>query len=307
MTTLRGQAGLLVPAVDAIRGKPLAKADSHAQPAAGTAGAWRVRFVRQPGSGEQVFREFQDPESVVAVVAMTDAEEMLLTTAEPGVDEFHCLVVPATGDGSGEWGGRALEWVGPAETGAAPTVDVTLRNDRILWRAGRAAVIGSRERAEEILPGLVEFAWYEGQLRRLESEIQADWQRAEQDVPLTHRVRAADLKRCETVDRMTEVVTHRRMRFARLEPHLGKAPLTLSPPARRVFSELLQAADVADRLDAVDDRLEVTEDLYELANDRLLEFSYYRSEFWLEVGIIVILILELAGIGWELWAAHSGD
>ena len=46
--------------------------------------------------------------------------------------------------------------------------------------------------------------------------------------------------------------------------------------------------EVLDRLKAVDDRLEVYEDVYELANDRILEYGNFRAEARLEIWIIVI-------------------
>ena len=67
--------------------------------------------------------------------------------------------------------------------------------------------------------------------------------------------------------------------------------------------------EVQDRLKALDDRLEVFEDVYELANDRLLEYGNFLTEARLEIWIIVILVAEvvlmLAEIGWGLYTWHS--
>ena len=60
-------------------------------------------------------------------------------------------------------------------------------------------------------------------------------------------------------------------------------------------------AEVVDRLGWLDDRIEVYEDLYELANDRLSEFSYFNREYRLELWIILLLIAEVVIMLGELW------
>src|SRR5260221_7082389 len=101
--------------------------------------------------------------------------------------------------------------------------------------------------------------------------------------------------------------TRRRMRFARLEPCLEKASIALAGPARRLATELAVQAEVIDRLGSLDDRLEVCEDLYELANDRLSEFTYFHREFRLELWIIVLLVAEVVVMSVELWLTIRGE
>src|SRR5205823_11875575 len=108
----------------------------------------------------------------------------------------------------------------------------------ILWRPGQALLIGPPERLEEVLPGLIEFAFYEGELRGLEREVELDWPVIEADIDLTHSVTADSLENRAHVDEMTVRTTRRRLRFARLEPCLEKASISLAGPARRLASEL---------------------------------------------------------------------
>jgi len=65
--------------------------------------------------------------------------------------------------------------------------------------------------------------------------------------------------------------------------------------------EMFNQANVPDRLQVVDDQLEVVQDLYELANERLTEFRYYRNESILEFWVIAILALEVVLILVELF------
>jgi uncharacterized Rmd1/YagE family protein len=105
------------------------------------------------------------------------------------------------------------------------------------------------------------------------------------------------------VNQTTRETALRRIRLARLSPHLEKPTLSLSGPARRLVSELANQADVPDRLKYVDDRLEVFENLYELANDRLSEYSHFVREYRLELWIVALLVVEALLILVELWLA----
>jgi hypothetical protein len=254
--------------------------------------AWRIRFVPEASPGERVLAQFTDPRRCVAVAESCKPEELL----RPGTGfegELYFLFLPGGSATSPEWQRRAETWMARPDDAAVPTIELVLRSDRILWRPGRAVVHGAVERQEETLAGLIEFAFYEGELRRLEREVAADWPAAEADVDLTHEVGAATHKRWGHVARMTERIGRRRIRFARLERHLEKASPALSGPARRLVAELLTQAETLDRLRAVDDGIEVQEDLYELANDRLSEFSYFWREHRLELWIVVLLVAEV--------------
>ena len=153
---------------------------------------------------------------------------------------------------------------------------------------------------------MIEFAFYEGELRKLESELEADWQTAEADTRLTHSVDPAALAQQSHVDVLTQRTALRRIRLARLGPCLERPSIALAGPARRLASELATQAEVVDRLGWVDDRLEVFEELYELANDRLTEFRYFLREYRLELWIIVLLVAEVVVMGAELWAIYNG-
>ena len=48
-------------------------------------------------------------------------------------------------------------------------------------------------------------------------------------------------------------------------------------------------------------RLEALEDLYEGANDRVADYRWYRSGAWLEIGIIILLIIETVMISFDFY------
>jgi hypothetical protein len=54
-------------------------------------------------------------------------------------------------------------------------------------------------------------------------------------------------------------------------------------------------------MEAASNRLEAFEDLYEGATDRIADYRWYRSGEWLEVGIIFLLLVEIALLGFEIY------
>jgi hypothetical protein len=267
--------------------------------------ARKFRFVAELPADEQVADIFVHPDRRYAIAEQMAVVELLEAPqgSNPNDDEL-LLILLRTSAGNLEMQRHAEAWVhGSAPTAIPTNIELQLRSERILWRPGYAVLIGSAERCEEILPGLVRFAFFEGELRKLERELDGEWQTAQSDVDLTHGVDRCHLLRRRHVDAMTSKTALRRIRFARLVPCLHKPSPTLAGSARRVAGELALQAEVLERLGHVDDRLEVFEDLYELANDRLNEFSYFSREFSLELWIVLLLLAELIVMIADLWVS----
>ena len=274
-----------------------------------TAQALRIRFCEDASSDLSVIRTFCDPYRRAALSRRVEVDELLATAAvdPPPLDQLDFLYLPSGSASAVELQRRAEAWMNaPSSSAVAPTIDLVLQSDRVLWRPGQAVLLGTSRRMSELLAGLVDFSFYESELRRLEQELENEWATAEGDVPLTHGIDRASLARREHVNRMTRSTALRRIRFARLSPYLEKPPATLLGGGRRLAAELALQAEVIERLKYVDDRLEVFEDLYELANDRLGDFSYFQQEYRLELWIIVLLVVEALliigdlGLSWYL-------
>jgi hypothetical protein len=280
--------------------------DASLAPGSDAARARKIRFVAELPARATATETFPHPSRRYAVAETVPVDALLGTSraTEPPDDELRLILLLSGSAGALDFQRRAEQWIhgtGPATV--QPIVDLQLRSERILWRAGYAVIIGGAERCDEILPGLVHFAFYEGELRKLERELDADWLTAEADIPLTHSVDRSALARRDHVDAMTRQTALRRVRFARLSPCLFKPSPALAGSARRLAGELAVQAEVVERLGYVDDRLEVYEDLYESANDRLSEFSYYSSEFRLELWIVLLLLAELVVMAVDLWVS----
>src|SRR5712692_4871008 len=265
--------------------------------------AQRIQFVREVPTGKQVLTEFTEPEPYFAVVEPLSVEDLLTIGNTSGLEDgFYFLFLRQDSPEAMKWQKQAEEWIAmPAMGTTQPTVELFVKYDRILWRPGKIVVQGTINQLEQIVPAIVEFAFYENELRRLELEVHTNLKNAKTDVHLTHGVEKADLKKQPHVNEMTYHATLARMRFACLEPFLEMSSTDLIGQARRLCFEMFNQANVPDRLEIVDDQLEVVQDLYEVANDRLTEFRYYRNESTLELWVIFILALEVVLIIVELF------
>lgn len=263
----------------------------------------RIRFVDNRPDHVDVVMEFTGQWPRYAISETVDFDDLppVATGPEP-TDELYLLLLLGGSATPFDLRRRVEQWMlKPAQPNARSTVELVTHGDRILWRPGRTVVIGSSERFEDLMAALVDFSFHEGALRWLENAIDADYRAAAQDIPLTHQVDEAALTRWPHVNNMTRTVTGYRMAFVPLEARLEKSSSQLTGPARVLVSELVRQTDVMDRLSLLDDKLEVLEDLYELANDRISEFSYFKREYRLEWGILFVLVAEVIVMLWEIY------
>ncbi|GEM_PF-906854 len=179
--------------------------------------------------------------------------------------------------------------------------DLTLRSDRIVWRAGQALIVCSGERLDELLIALTYFSYFAAQVARIEGELGRGWPALREHMTLNHQIEGKDLAMQAAVNEKTLWATNLRADFAAVEPFVDAVPNYMPASAKRMVQELVNHTELVGRLRAVDDQLEVFEDTYELANDRLLEFRYYRGEFILETIIILVLLIEIGFMAAEFF------
>ena len=186
---------------------------------------------------------------------------------------------------------------------SVPPVFVKVRGVELMWRPGRVLLQCDSEQTESLLPAVVEFTHYESELRRIEYEIAETWEELEQDKALAFDVTTADLERSAVVGARMNRVLQRRIRFARIEPHLYEATASLTAAGRKLGEELREKARIEARLETVDAQLEVFEGIYEMSGQRMGEYRAARQEHVLEWIIIVLLAAEmlllLAQIVWK--------
>jgi hypothetical protein len=246
-----------------------------------------IRFVRIRYSTEHpdgpVRRVFPGPVPVHAIET---------ELAEPSADAQGLVVALVPQSCEREWKNRHDAFLG----GSAATVrSPKLRLHR---RPGRAVLIGSPDRFTDVLAALVDFEYFHSALERFEVELDRTEAETGNDLPLFFEVTTSEhrtmfAKRMEDYSRL-------RLEFARLDPRWHDAAPDLSPRAKAWVEKLQEQAGTAERSEAVSDRLELREELYEGAADRAADAAGWAHGSKLEVIIILLLVVEIGFMATEL-------
>ncbi len=175
----------------------------------------------------------------------------------------------------------------------APGADVKWKEGRVQWQPGRAVVYLRGALQDEVLSALVEFAFYEGELRRLEAEMDSREATASDDVSRAHTIQRRDKAHWPRFTAAIEAFTRMRLAFARLAPRFAESARGPGSFSYRLASRLLQQARAEARAEALDARLEACEELYEGANDRVADHKGWHDGFVMELTIVLLLLVEV--------------
>ena len=265
-----------------------------------TIAALRIRFLPEAPPGASVRRTFGDPRPMAAVEETVELVDFPPPSAAAEAND-QCWIIFVPPGANKEWEAKADHWlVSSAETEAIVPIVIEREGTTIRWCPGRALIHAEAESRDDVLAALIDFIFYEAEFRRLESAVRAREAQAQADTAFAHRIRRSNRKHWKRFGDTIEYLTQLRLTFARLEPQLSKPSRMLSSDGRRVMARLLSKADAAHRLEAVSDRLETLEDLYEGANDRVADYRWYHNGHLLEVGIILLLLIECVLVSCEL-------
>jgi hypothetical protein len=262
----------------------------------------RVRFQTEAAPGIKARRAFVQPRPCFAVDEVVELADIPRQQPWPEpTDEL--VVVMVAGAASAETKRFSQNLLAkPDRPEAVSTTAFALNGQSIQWRPGFALVQGpSIDGLEGVVDALTEFAFYEGELRRLERALDSREVEAQADVVRAHRIRLRDRHHWRRIGETIENLYQMRLTYARLESQVAQASRSLARDARQVMTRLLTEAEVDARLEAASNRLEAFEDLYEGANDRIADYRWYLSSEWLEVGIIFLLVVEVALLGFEIY------
>jgi hypothetical protein len=261
--------------------------------------ARRIRFLPKPPAGVKPLRSFTQPRPCVAVEEVADFGVLPAAGWPEPTESLDVVLVPPGGaePGSG-WLTR------PDHPDAPATVTIQRNGMTVEWRPGRAVIRGPADRFDDLLAGLADFAYYEGELRTLERTVEAGEVVAAADTARAYRIQSRDREQWPRFAALIDHFGGMRLTYARLELRLLKGSRSLSPVARGLVNRLLAKADVEVRLASFSNRLEACEDLYEGATDRVADYRWYRTGHWLEWGIILLLMLEVAVMTADLYVHY---
>ncbi len=264
---------------------------------AAAASCLRVDFVSQAPAGQTVLRSWSGANGPVVGVAVP-------ITLSDFKDETSLPITAPKASAS------LYIMYTPARDGAPQLTEPVVRLDRdgllLEWGVGRAIVSGGPILDDETIVALAEFAFYEGELRGLEQKLALYEPSALEDVGRAHRIRASDRGHWERFRATIEEMNRLRIQFARLEGHFTDAARDLPRDARRLTGRLLRRASAPARATDFGERLEVMEDLYEGANDRVADYRWYLGGTILEVTIVILLLVEAIIMGADVYVRLHG-
>jgi hypothetical protein len=264
----------------------------------------RIRFVEAAAPGELILMSFRDPEPRVAAVSALALEALTSPPDDRRSESLLVLKVPAGGPKDAPRRREAQAWFDAPETQDVPPIQLGVDGGLLKWRPGRAVLEVPADRMDALLPAVVDFAFYEHELHRLEEEVAADWPTVQADVPLMSRVGRAELAREAEVATQGTATALRRLRCARLEPGLITPPASLTEAGRTLGERLREEADTETRLETLDGHIEVYEYIYELACQRISDYRHFRREYVVEVVIAVILAIEVVIVAAEMYLTY---
>ncbi|QJW97328.1 hypothetical protein [Frigoriglobus tundricola] len=265
----------------------------------------RLRFASHSVATGRICRTFKHPRLCLAVdEPAAPADFNHKPAAHEPADELLVVFVPARA--AAEWKAIGDGWF-PAPAPDTPTADVAWRGGRVQWRPGRAVVHLTGAAQDEVLSALAEFAFYEAELRRLETELDTREATAADDVGRAHTIRRRDKAHWPRFTAAIEAFARMRLTFARLAPRLSEDPSAPGPLGHRLASRLFLHARAGARAEALDARLEVCEDLYEGANDRVADVKGWHDGFVMELIIVLLLLLEVVLLCGDLLVRGMGE
>ena len=273
-------------------------------PVSGIGDVTRIRFVPQTTTGENVRREFTQPRRMLAIEAPAS---LASSTPDPSLPEyfegFYILHAPLFL--SSEMQKAADLWLSaPDDPNALRPVIVRLESATIHWRPGRAIVQCADTTRGNILAALIEFAFFESELRRLECSLLPYEASALADAALAYRIGQTSRPEWDRLGQTMESLSVMRLAFVVTEPHLAIASRSLDPEGRRLVARLIARSGMPARLASFSTRLEACEDLYEGAVDRITDFRVYHTGFVLETIIVILLAVEVIAMAITIFVRH---
>lgn len=246
-------------------------------------------------------REFLHPRRVFAIEETVHIEAIAAEADAADLAE-QCFIVFLTKQTLGEARAKPNGGLPTAvPNGDAFSLHVERGAEWLRWRPGLAVAQCRAENREAVVAALVEFTFYERELRALEKSVETGHFDAERDIEIGHRVKQRDHRQWPRLFDAGEQFSRLRLAFSRLEPLLGEPSRAVPSLGRKWLFRLLRRASIETRLESLSDRLEALEEFYEAATQRISEYRWYREEHLLEIGIIVLLLLECALMGGDIY------
>lgn len=170
----------------------------------------------------------------------------------------------------------------------------------IWWLPSRIALMAPQNKIDAMLRTIIEFTYFEQELKIVERALQTEWPKWERDLPMAFAVDEKNLLRRRELQQMFQAVFLNRARISKLYPVIY-APHVYPPTLSNQLSERLrERARMTHRYESVDDQFDLFERIYEMTAQRTSDYSLARTGHILEWTIILMLGTQLTLAIFEL-------
>jgi len=202
-------------------------------------------------------------------------------------------MIPGSSLDDSQFSELAGNWVGSLlRDSNRSAMPVALQGAMIYWSPQRVAVIAPTDRLNAVRGAVVEFCYFEHQLRTMEEDIAARWPQLEIDTPLAFEFLEKAVSQKRELMRRFQDVIRMRAQLARLAPHIECPPVYPPTLVSQVGERLREKARLSERLQFVREQVEVFEKVYEMCGQRVSDFMSSRTSHTLEWVIIILLAAE---------------
>jgi hypothetical protein len=248
-----------------------------------------------------VFRRFADPRPQLAYRQTVPLDELLGKDGKQAPPASELWVVHLPDGVPAAQAEKLHRWLGrDAVTPLAAESDEL----GLFWRPGQALIEADPELVDEALAALTDFAFYEGQLQKLEDEVAERWPELEADMPYVSKIDGGQRKIWNVLYGRLEHQHRLGMLSTRVERQTALLTQKRPKEVRKLLARLLGGARVRTRFEQLNNQLEVRDAVYDQIGYRLSDHRGFRSSLVIEIFIVVLLLAE---VGLSLFNLLAGE
>jgi hypothetical protein len=264
--------------------------------------AWRLSFLAAaPDQQHPPLAVINEPSNVVAVATPIELTDALAMAAGPGDGSLMVIWVPSATGSAVDLDSRLHAWIRQDLAPNQSPVHASIKTVRATCSETRAVIYAAPEHLSDTMDAVARFTLAARHTAALEARMAATWPQIKAHTPLTHAVTRQQQRLQPQVNALTERATEMKAMHLRLQTALEQLDPTLSGTSKRMYSDLVDAAALHDRVEMLEDPIQFALDHYELANWRLTEIGAARRGQVLEVLIVIILLADFGMRFFDAW------
>ena len=274
----------------------------------------QILFTTDRRDTRPVIMSFDDSSGSRAILTTSDTPDALDTAAVAAIlagealpeagrrppEEPHyehhltLLLMPEIDPDATQIPSSALQWAATnGRPGRENLVLIAIHGATIAWAPGRAVLMAHPSRIESVRLALLDFCFYEAELRSIEDAVSLGWPNLKRDAPLAFEFDDRSVGRRSELSTRFQRVVALRCRASQIMPHLNRPAIHPPTLASQIGERFRERSRLESRGDFVSDQLEIQERVYEQCGQRASDYMIARKENLLCWMVVVLLGAEL--------------